>query len=434
MEVEFAMKRVSPLNYWSRRTCAGLISILTLMSVASLSAQELQIDEAVAVAIAGDPIVQALAAKARAWDERAIAAKQWPDPVVKVGLVNLPARSFRLRKENMTQIQLGVQQVIPRGRTLPIESERTQSLASIERAKEQDRMGQVELQTREVWLSLYYWLEARRIAKEERQALSSLIEAIESLYSSGKQNQQDLIGAELERSLVDDHLIEIDREIAASRAELAKWISTREAVRALPDVLPALPEPKPLAMIGEGLPTHPQMIAADASVRVSERAVDLAGEAYKPQFRVDLTYGFRSGADVIGRDREDFATAMLFLDVPLFTKNRQDRRLAASKYEASASRFDRTDRLRQLNRMLEMEYANWQKLGQREALFRQTISKTANQNAQAARSAYQNDLVPFADLIRAQLAEFDTKLRLVKVRVDKAKAQAVLLYLTGEAS
>ncbi len=415
------------------RPLLGAVLLSAAGAHMALAAQELTLDHATGLAVERDPVLQSLGARAKALEERAVADRQWPDPVVKLGLANFPARSFKYTKEGMTQIQLGVQQVIPRGKTLPLRAKQTQAKAAIERAKAQDRRARIVLETRKAWLDLYYWIQARRITEEERTAFQNLIEAIDSLYSAGRRNQQDLVSAELELSLVEDHLIDLNRQIETARSELAKWITANEAQRPLPSALPALPEIASPADLRNALPLHPLILAADAAVSVNERAVALARQAYKPQFRVDLTYGFRGGTNVDGSGREDFATAMLFLDVPLIRK-RQDRQLSASKLEASAARFDRSDRLRELTRMLDNAYANWLRLGEREAYFKGTILARARQNAQAARMAYQNDLVPFADLVRAQLAEFDTQLRLIKVQVDKAKAHSALLYLMGGAS
>ncbi len=263
--------------------------------------------------------------------------------------------------------------------------------------------------------------------------MSSLIDAIESLYAAGRQKQQDLVSAELELSLIDDRLVDANRQIDLSRAELAKWVGNEAASRDLPRELPRMTQPKAKQLLAEELNKHPRILSADASIKVGERNVDLAEEDYKPQWRVDFTYGFREGDDPFGRNREDFGSLMLMFDVPLFTNNRQDRRLSARKYEASSARFDRTDALRELTRILETEFANWERLGERERLYEQVVLDRAGLNLEAAQSAYQNDIVPFADLIRAQLSEYRTQQSLLRVQVDRAKSQSTLLYLMGDA-
>ena len=84
-----------------------------------------------------------------------------------------------------------------------------------------------------------------------------------------------------------------------------------------------------------------------------------------------------------------------------------------------------------LRRTLAREYANWQRLGEREALFRTQLIQEASANAEASLSAYQSGTTEFTTLMRARITELDIRLRAHRVRVDRAKAQARLLYLVA---
>ena len=46
---------------------------------------------------------------------------------------------------------------------------------------------------------------------------------------------------------------------------------------------------------------------------------------------IDVTYGERTGRNLNGSGRADFFSAMLMVDIPLFTNKRQDKRLTASQ-------------------------------------------------------------------------------------------------------
>lgn len=418
-----------------RRTgCLAAVALISLSSpmVSNLGARELSLEEAVTIASERDTRGQSFEAKARAFEESAVADRQWPDPTVKLGVANLPARSFKFDQEPMTQAQIGYQQVIPRGRSLTVKSARTEAMAARERSMRADREASVTLNVRRAWLDLFYWIGAKSIVLSEYSAMTSLIGAIESLYAAGRQKQQDLVSAELELSLIDDRLVDIDRQIDLSRSELARWIGRDDSRRRLTQEFPSIAMPATRDDLEEGLLKHPRVLFADTLIEIGDRNVDLAEEDYKPQWRVDLTYGFREGDDPLGRSREDFASLMLMFDLPLFTGDRQDRRLSARKYEASSARLDRTDTLRELSKVLEVEYSNWERLGERESLYRRVVLERSGLNLEAAQSAYQNDIVPFADLIRAQLSEYRTQRDLLRVKVDRAKAQSALLYLMGD--
>jgi outer membrane protein TolC len=130
----------------------------------------------------------------------------------------------------------------------------------------------------------------------------------------------------------------------------------------------------------------------------------------------------------------DFAGVFLRVSLPVFTDKRQDRRLAASKQEATAAVFGRADRLRELTRRLEIERATLSRLERRIELYRQRASVEAEQAQEAAFSAYRNDLADFETLVRARALSLETELELLRLRAASFESRAAILYLTGEQS
>ena len=78
------------------------------------------------------------------------------------------------------------------------------------------------------------------------------------------------------------------------------------------------------------------------------------------------------------------------------------------------------------------EYSDWENLGRRLDLFEQRALAEARDNTEATLNAYQNDITDFTTLMRAQLTEVDTRIETLKVQIDRARAQANLLYFGGE--
>ena len=71
---------------------------------------------------------------------------------------------------------------------------------------------------------------------------------------------------------------------------------------------------------------------------------------------IDITYGERTGRNLNGSGRADFFSAMLMVDIPIFTNNRQDKRLASSQQKYIASKFNRTDRLKELIQVVTLKF------------------------------------------------------------------------------
>ena len=386
----------------------------------------LSLEEAVRLAVtAADPSVRSSEERAAALEQRAVADAQLPDPTASVAAANLPVDTFRLNQEAMTQIQFGLRQEIPRGETLELNGIRRQAQSDGERARSALRSRQIELAVRTAWLDRFYLEHALGFVADKRNAVSELLGALSASFATGDLTSQDILRAELELSLLDDRLIEIEQMDARIRADLARYIGVA-AMRPMPDTLPDLDDPESLPTFVENLVRHPAVITGDAAIAVENADVGLAEEAYKPSWAMEAGYGLRAGG------RADFATIGVSLSIPLFTGMRQDRNLEAAVRERSAAQLDRSATLLDLRRELERAYADWTHLGERVALYRTAATARAHETAEASITTYANRLTDFPELIRSQLAELDTELKHLELRTQRAKAWAVLNYLKGD--
>ncbi len=406
--------------------CALLASAILPMGPEAV-AKPLGIEEAVTIAIeANDPTVTRFEARAAALEERAVADSQLADPKLSLGLLNWPTNSFRYTQEPMTRVQVGVKQAFPRGRTLSLKRQRRQAEAGAERAKSDLQLRKIALDTRTAWLELYYWLGGRGRVEASRQAVAELVEVTTSVYATGRRVSQDVLRAELELSLLDDRLINVDRRMAMARANLVRLIGQGAAANVLPDTGFRLPLPLPRETLLRRLAQHPSVSVEEAHIRIRNRDIDLARQQYKPGWTVNAGYGARGG------QRADFASVGIAIDLPFFTGKRQDRGLAAAKRERQAAQLQRDARLLELRRLLDRGYADWQRLGSRVELYERAVTVRAVETTKAALGAYRSGVSDFAELIRSRLAELDADLRLLRLRVDRGQAQAQLLYLQGE--
>lgn len=420
-------------RYEIRRAGVSLVFFLAIQSsmVQGEITQPLSLREAERRALRNEPGIERLNASAVAMAERAVADGQLPDPKVGFGLLNFPTDTFDRTQEPMTQLQLSLQQSFPPGDSLEMKRRHAEALSGAQREMAAERTIKVLQEVRLSWLELYYWQGAERIVAQNSGLFSQLVEVTQRQYAVGRHNQQDVIRAQLERGLLDDRLEKIRIQQAQSRAELVRWAGREGGTRPLSDEFPHLPQPPTRERLEVALLEHPLLRSDLAKVIAGQDAVALAREAYKPGWGLGVNYGFRGGENLDGSERADFLSAIVTVDLPVFRSKRQDRELSARQQELQAARLARDERLRQLRQQLDAKYARWQRLSSRAALYHETLLAQANENAQAALLAYQNDAADFTVLIRARITELDTQLQGLRIRVDRAKAQAQLLYLAG---
>lgn len=410
--------------------CALMIALSASLVPGSsrpMAAEPLGLEEAVRLAMATtDPTQARFEESAAAFEDKAIADSRLPDPQIRLGMMNWPVDSFRFGQEAMTKLEVGVQQAIPKGSTLTQRKKRRTAQARQERTAKTLRGLEIERQVRRAWLDLYFWSNGRKLVVESHAAVADLVSVVRSFYATGRQTSQDVLRAELELSLLDDRLIEVERQIEMYRADLARFIGTAGAARQIAAALPGTGDLPPLAQMMAALPQHPAIRVQDARIGVRNADIALARQQYKPGWSVEAAYGARGG------NRPDLATVMLRFDLPIFTRNRQDKRLSAARRDRQAARLDRAGDILELGRELRRAYADWQRLGQRVELFEKSVLIRASGNTKAALDGYRNKTSDFSELIRSRLSEFNLELSLLRLQADRAGAEAELIYLQGD--
>lgn len=414
-----------------RGACLATLVLPVPVSHATDMQAELTLATSEQLALSADPAVTAREARALALQDQAVADGQLPDPKLLVGVWNVPLDDFSMKKEPSSQLRTGIRQAFPRGNSLRYRRGRTEWLSKAETAATRNVRAEIRRDVRETFLELYYQEQAARIIDRSRKLFEQLVEITRAHYASGRVSQQDVLQAQLELSRLDDRATRISQASDVQRAALSRWVG-EAAWRPLDPQFPPLHALPARAQLEAALPEHPAIRAASATVEANQQRVKEAREQYKPGFDVGVEYRKRFGNNADGSDRPDQMAAMVTLDLPLFTEKRQDKHLAASQQQAEAAIQTREQKLREMQRTLAADYARWLRFGEQQKLYHDRLLREAGDNAEAAVNAYQSGLNEFTTLMRARITELDVRLQDIRIRVDRARTQARLLYLIPE--
>jgi outer membrane protein TolC len=153
--------------------------------------------------------------------------------------------------------------------------------------------------------------------------------------------------------------------------------------------------------------------------------IDLALQEYRPAWGVEAGYGLRGS-------RSDIASIGVSVQMPLFSRDRQDETVAAARDLRRAAELERAATLMDMAQRLERELAQLNRLGESARLYEETVLPRARETAESVLLAYQNESADFAELVRSELAHLDADLALLRIEVDMLLAQSRILYLTGD--
>lgn len=243
-------------------------------------------------------------------------------------------------------------------------------------------------------------------------------------YRAGRGNQQHVVRAQLEQSLLRDRETEIEIKREQAQIALERWIGS---VAGLPDMsFPKMPTVVMPRKKDKALSMHPSLQILTARVDAARQGVVMEKSRKNPGWMLDVSYGQREA------DRDDLLTAMVKFDLPLFTGARQNQLVAAGRAQLMAAEQQAEEKRRGLREMLARTVATYRRTSQRMDYFGNTLLPQASQNTEAALNAYQSGVSDFGIVVRARLTELNSRLRFLRLKVDRAKASADIAYLVGE--
>ena len=417
---------------FDRRAGPTALTILVFILAAAplaAGAEPLSLAEAQRIAVERDSGRQALESESAAMRDMAVSAGQLPDPEARVGAVNVPVDSFSLDAEDMTMLEVGLMQRFPAGQSRALKRARYESEALGTDAEALERARRVRLEVEKAWRGLDYLDESLALLADQSRWIGALVAGAEAGYAAGEGEALELLDARLMALEIDEKRLDAERERDVMRAELARWLGEDAARERVPAPVPAR-RPEPIESL---LPRIEQNPMVESLTHLREAAVqdsEIARQMYKPAFGFDVAYGFRQGA-MDGGQRPDMLTAMFTFDVPLFTRNRQDREVGAAKSRERAAGARREDAVRELETMLRSAQARASKLHVVVSLYEKQFDRVAGVSVEAALAAYRASEGSLADVVTTQKRVFEVRDRQAKARADYAVALAEIEYLAG---
>jgi outer membrane protein TolC len=337
-----------------------------------------------------------------------------------LGLVSLPTDTFDFAQEPMTQATIGVSQLIPGGNKRRLAAARVEQEAAQGNQALAATARRIARDAQLAWLDVYFPSVAQDLVKQVEAEYQRQVEWSEVAYKTGKLTQEETLALRGMLETTRDRLAELARQQAKARAGLARWVG-QAADRPL-EVLPTSSTPPSLAELEKHLDQHPELTSLNEAVGVAQAEVNLAREAYKPDWSVDLSYGLRGG------NRPDLVSLVVGVDLPLFPKNRQDKRLAARLAGVERANQLRADRHQALKAELEAAYADWQAADDRLKRFERDILPLAERRAESALAAYGSDRASYGRVLEARRAETEARLQWLAQQVARARAMVQIRY------
>lgn len=379
-------------------------------------------------ALVSDNIRRQFYTEAEAMRETGVARSTLMDPKLRMGVTGLPVDSFEFDQDPMTNISLGIMQQFERGDTLALQqtqaNQQAQGLEVRVLAREQDIINNLT----SVWLELGYQQTAYHIMQQNRHLLTDMERFIQTNYGIGKSEAQDLLNAQLQVSRLDEKLQANQQMQQKLTAQLSEWLGTdwlshsRQIEASNQLDWSYLEQWLTTASTSQHyyaeLSRHPNIRLIESAIEARRTQVDIAREAYSPQFGVEVMYAYRQSNNMRGEPASDLVSAYLTMDLPLFTGNRQDRNLSAAQYQVGAAQSQKDTLLMQMHAKVNALLVERDNLTQRLQRYQSTLLPQATARVKAVERGYQNNTAQFNDVIMASSDELALQLEYQRLLTD----------------
>ncbi|WP_231743966.1 TolC family protein [Stieleria neptunia] len=252
------------------------------------------IDYFIAQALAAHPSIQAARQRVQAELDRIPQVTALPDPQFNNTFWPLHDNSIQTASGRVAN-QMSLQQGVP----FPDKLRTKGSIASREAQMAQAEVERIERQITESVRLAYYevWYATRAIAiiKESRDLVDDLAKVAEARYRSGG-TQQDVLRAQLEIDRLDDQIVQLNKQLGMSQADLAALL--QQPVSLLPQAVEELgvaDAPMQLeGLIAQAEQCNPSLRGLAAEIQRDRQKQRLACLQQYPDFMVGLNWGIVS--------------------------------------------------------------------------------------------------------------------------------------------
>jgi len=351
-------------------------------------------------------------AAARAASARAIAAGQLPDPMLRLGLDNVPFEGSLdsvLTREPTTARSIGLVQALPRAAKRQARAqlfEREADLAMARRALERRRLRR---EAALAWVQAY--VQGQRLQQIEAQRVQAelLREAVDAAYRAARASQTEPFVARLALGRLQDQRLQALAEQQLALASLRRWVGAAAdwPLDQAPDwQRSSLDSPQAAAWLTQ----DPELALTQAQQSQAGAAVNLAREDLRPDWSVDLRVAQR------GPRYDNMVSIGLSLPLRWDVDRRQGREVAARMAQQQQAEADSEEVKRARDTQVERWRLSWQIGLRRLQTYQQELLPLAAARTQAALASYRAGSGPLQAVLEARVAE--QALRLEQVQIE----------------
>ncbi len=416
------------------RTDLIKILIAVILFASNAAAQYESLDELVQIAIEVSPKIKMLEARRNAAFNRIEINSNMPDPVLTLGLANMPTNSFSFTQEPMTQKVVGLMQSFPFPGTLTAieEAKAIDTLIVDEEIK--DAVNKIRMMTEQRYYELSYLRKAIRYNEESLNLLHTISDVVSTKYTVATASQQNVIKVQLQITNLMEKIEDLKSKEQTVIADLNALLLRDAASRIITD---DFNEIEFLNTIHTNLDSlaysnRPLLSGIKYAEKKSQLNQNAAEKKFYPNINLQVQYGFRDKIAATNTILNDFLSVMVGVTLPLNYGGKYSSGVEEhlSMQEFYSQQYSLA--LQNLRGRFGAITSQLNSFEERIKLFEEGLLPQARQNFNSALASYQVDEVDFLNVIDAQDQMLKLETNLYRLKIDYLKLVSELEFLTGK--
>lgn len=395
--------------------CAAALAAAFLPTLAE--AAPLSLEQALDLAVQRSESARAARAGMSGASEVSRAASQLPDPMLRVGVENLPvtgADRFNTTRDSQTMKRIGIsQEWISRDKRTAREAA-AQAAVGKEAVQAQMAEADTRMQTALAYLDAWYAAEALKLTTLTEHHVHEELEASRARLAASTGGSPEVLALAAARGMAEDETAEVRQQQGAATVALERWVGI--AAEELMGVT-AMPVRTEQAYVAGA----PSVLALQRDIDVARRLAALAASERKANWTWEVSYGQRTGYS-------DMVSVGVSIPLQVAPGERQDRETAAKLALVDKAEAELAEAMRTAAAEYRALASDAQRMQERIERLRSGVLIPAQQRTTAAMAAYRSNQASLSSLFEARHAEVEAQRKLLNLQRDLAKTQARLAF------
>jgi len=430
----------SPAPCRTRVSNVLLLLAIALLSAASASAEakpEVSIPAAPALHLAdlikeaetNNPEIQAALSKYEAARARPSQERTLPDPMIGFMATNMnnPVPFSSIGRDPQSNAGVNISQEIPFPGKLSLKGEIAQKESQSEFQEYQAVRLLVLSKLKSTFHDYSFFTKRAGVLTKSKKALDELVQVAESRYKTGSGNQQDVLRAQVEASIIEARLLAVGQKKQSAMAQLNALLNRPPETH--------LDEPEILAkstltssyeqLLELAARNSPMLKARQELVARDQLNLDLSHRQYYPDVTLGAYYGNSGDLPEMWQLRVDFK-------VPLYFATKQDYGVVESMHNLSRAQRENEATQQNINFSLKDDYAQAKASESLLQLYSTKTVPDAKMAFESSLRSYETGQVDFLTLITNLVTARDFEIGYAEELANFEKALARIEAMTGE--